>query len=316
MRRHARRLVTTTITTLLTLLIISGLLLATPDASFADAEDAAAAWEPHRADLEGLLTTVGFDFGPRVEDGDLRRAAASLGIRLGDDITADDAEALLAAYRDRAALVLAAFGGGEDRTVPQGLGNVAERLGLPVGALLGPFDLQRMVEATEERAEERARTPRFAAVDGLKLRAPSHETVLVGFHQSWDPAARQLDPVEDVAMMTLPSRGRGTPRRSAADISVPEGEEVVAPVSGEVVEVGHYALYGRYPDVRIRIVPDGHPDLVVSLLHVSDPTVTAGDTVAAGETPVAGTATAFPFSSQIDRFAGRLPHVHIEVSSP
>lgn len=320
MRHHARRLVAVTVPTLLTLLVLPGLLLATPGVSSADEDDTTAAWETHRAELEDLLTTIRFDFGRHVDDRDLRRAAASLGIRFEGDVTAADVEDLLAAYRDRAALVLAAFGGGEDPAVPEGLGGVAERLGLPVGALLGPFDLQRMVAATEERAEERAaerqRTPRFAAVDALELRTVSHEAVLVGFHQSWDPGARQLDAVEDTAMMTLPSRGRGTSRRSAADISVPEGVEIVAPVSGEVVEVGHYALYGRYPDVLIRIVPDEHPDLVVSVLHVSEPTVQVGDAVVAGETPLAETATTFPFTSQIDRFAGRLPHVHLEVSSP
>jgi hypothetical protein len=88
---------------------------------------------------------------------------------------------------------------------------------------------------------------------------------------------------------------------------------VLSPVSGRVVEVKRYALYGRYPDARIRIVPDQNPQMLVTVLHVSDPTVRVGSRVRGGRTEIAKRATKFPFVSQIDRFAGPYPHVHIEV---
>lgn len=79
-----------------------------------------------------------------------------------------------------------------------------------------------------------------------------------------------------------------------------------------------YTLYGQHADVRVEIEPAGRPDLRVVMIHVSDVQVEVGDMLTGGESVVAGSATPFPFESQIDRFTeevgGRaLPHVHLEV---
>ncbi len=171
-------------------------------------------------------------------------------------------------------------------------------------------------DAVSRLSEAHARAlPVFASVAGVEMRLPSYRTVLVGFHQASFAPARQMSShnASLVDMTILPSRGRPTGRRSAVDVAVLPDTPVMAPVSGRVVEVKRYALYGRYPDVRIRIVPAADTSMLVTVLHVTGAHVRVGDRVSAGETVLADHATQFPFASQIDRFAGRHPHVHIEV---
>jgi biotin carboxyl carrier protein len=111
----------------------------------------------------------------------------------------------------------------------------------------------------------------------------------------------------------LASRHRAGAATSAVDISMVHGEEVVSPVTGTVTAVSPYSLYGRTPDVIIEIVPEDRPDQVVRAMHVEGVDVAVGDRVEAGETTLAASARQLPFASQIDRFAGRHPHLHLEV---
>ncbi|HEX2025123.1 MAG TPA: hypothetical protein VHH92_01880, partial [Actinomycetota bacterium] len=109
------------------------------------------------------------------------------------------------------------------------------------------------------------------------------------------------------------SRGRDTPATSAADLVLPKGTPVFAPVDGVVSRVRRYRLYRRYPDVRLEIVPYGSPDLLVVMLHVGAVPLRRGDEVIASTT-VVGAARRLPFESQVDRYVrGRYPHVHLEV---
>lgn len=184
----------------------------------------------------------------------------------------------------------------------------------------------------------------MAHVQGVRLVVPAdpEATRLVGFHEAnggtteiLEPAAPLADnhnrsapvtshgsaseaPAHTPETVVLPSRGRGSHAASAVDVALPQGVEVLSPVTGRVVSVSEYMLYGRHPDTIIELEPAGRPDLRVVVLHVSDAKVAPGDHVVAGTTPLAGTATALPFSSQIDRFVaaadgGAKPHVHIEV---
>jgi hypothetical protein len=73
---------------------------------------------------------------------------------------------------------------------------------------------------------------------------------------------------------------------SAADVGAKVGTTVYSPVSGTVLGVRGYELYGRYPDIEIHIMPTGHPELDVVLLHTYDPSVRAGEEVTAGVTPL------------------------------
>ncbi|MDX1658911.1 MAG: M23 family metallopeptidase [Nitriliruptorales bacterium] len=206
-----------------------------------------------------------------------------------------------------------------------------------LGPELRPVPPAPVPTATGADRERTALRP-LARIDDLELLLPSPRTAMVGFHESFNAAAVELTPattpeddhgskpLPDVsddataqAGIILPSRGRPGGATSAVDIAVPAGEPVLAPLSGEVVAVSPYFLYGKHPDVRIDVIPEGRPDLRVVFVHVSDVAVEPGDRIVAGETTIARSATALPFESQIDRFVraatgATTPHVHIEVN--
>lgn len=175
-------------------------------------------------------------------------------------------------------------------------------------------------EAVDDPASESTRAPArtgiFAHVDGLDLHRPSDDLVLVGFHQASRPGSLAMEPMGE-ATRVLPSRGRPYPRTSAADIVLVDDDAVRAPVTGRVVEVESYALYGRHPDRRVTIRPKGRPEVRVVLLHVEGVRVEVGDRVEGGETVIARTARAFPFRSQVDEETAphAWPHVHLEVKA-
>lgn len=168
----------------------------------------------------------------------------------------------------------------------------------------------------------------FATVDGLELLEPSTEIEALGFHEG-STQGRSLHPVGRVvsneSRMTAPadvagpdyrilaSRGRGVGASTAVDIAMAEDVPVQSLVSGTVVSVSEYSLYGRTSDVLIEIVPAGEDDVKVQIFHVRAPQVAAGDQVVAGETVLAHPRQ-LPFGSQIDRHVGKAgPHIHVQV---
>lgn len=174
----------------------------------------------------------------------------------------------------------------------------------------------------------------FARHDAMHLFTPSADPVHVGFHEAAYPVALGMIPLgralandnggkyqlppftpTDQKYMVLSSRGRAHHPTSAVDIVMRPGEPVRSVVTGMVVEVKRYALYGRYPDGMIRIRSAEDNGKIVSMLHMTGLKVHVGQQVLAGETIVADTATSFPFLSQIDYYVGGepRPHVHIEV---
>jgi hypothetical protein len=170
----------------------------------------------------------------------------------------------------------------------------------------------------------------FAAVAGQPLLLPG-PVVGVGFHESGSPRALPLTPVgmpttnlnapkielppaaPGPEYMVMPTRRRPHGATTAVDLRMDHGVTVTSPVDGTVETVADYPLYGRFPDQLIEIVPEGRPDLLVRVLHVEGATVEAGQTVVAAETAIASTTRQLPFGSQIDRYSGEGPHVHIEV---
>lgn len=159
----------------------------------------------------------------------------------------------------------------------------------------------------------------FATAGQVTLLLPGATVELIGFHESNHDGARQLDllPAE-VAVTTLDSRGRGTGRRTAADIVVDPAAEVRSPVSGTVVRGGGYTLYCRHRDEFVVIEPTERPGWEVKVLHIDGLRVEVGDRVVAGETVIADHATILPFLSQVDGLTASpsWPHVHIEVVDP
>lgn len=146
---------------------------------------------------------------------------------------------------------------------------------------------------------------------------PAGLVELVGFHQASHPGSQSIIPVSSgLRTMLLSSRGRGTPRYSAADIVVPPGEPLRSPVTGTVVAASQYVLYCAHQDKLVYIEPDGLPGWQVRLFHVAGDIPAVGSRVVAGETIVAsGGANPLPFESQIDEFTAEpsWPHVHLEV---
>jgi murein DD-endopeptidase MepM/ murein hydrolase activator NlpD len=160
-----------------------------------------------------------------------------------------------------------------------------------------------------------SRTAVFATVGALDLHLPAHETIVTGFHQASTPGSQAMTPVS--GHRVLPSRGRGYPATSAVDVVMVDDQPVRSPVSGTVVAVEGYSLYGRYPDSRIRIRPHDDRNLRVVILHLGGVEVEVGDEVEAGVTELAKRARRFPFRSQVDAETKpeSWPHVHYEVKA-
>lgn len=171
---------------------------------------------------------------------------------------------------------------------------------------------------------------RLATVRGVDLYSPSPAALAHGFHEGstqsvgLEPVGEPVDnprgidlpkkSKDGVRYVVMPSRGRAAGPTSAVDVAMDAGVEVASPVTGTVLDVSNYALYGRTNDVMVRIRPEQNPDVLVVVFHVVDPAVGPGDEVVAGETPIAASARPLPFSSQVDRWAGKAgPHVHIQV---
>ena len=182
---------------------------------------------------------------------------------------------------------------------------------------------QTVVTAVSPPAPRKVTNPRwtpFAVGGGVTLKQPASHVERVAFHQSNHDGARQLDPLETAASpITLETRERETPSRTAADIVVHPAAEIRSPVTGKVKRSGTYVLYCKYSDDYVVVEPDDHPGWEVKILHIDGVRVRAGARVVAGETVIAPRATPLPFKSQVDELTSAQPpwpHVHIEVIDP
>jgi murein DD-endopeptidase MepM/ murein hydrolase activator NlpD len=155
----------------------------------------------------------------------------------------------------------------------------------------------------------------FATAGDLEVRMPVSRYETVGFHESGHDGAFQLQVVTIDDWLTLPSRGRGTGSRTAADIVVPIGEPVLAPIDGTVIRAGTYTLYCDHSDSFVVIEPDGRPGWELKIFHFDGLGVQVGDTVVAASTQIGTQGKVLPFESQVDAYTAEPsnPHVHIEV---
>jgi hypothetical protein len=177
--------------------------------------------------------------------------------------------------------------------------------------------------------------PVFARSDGVALRLVSAEAFAVAFHEASYRDATGLRPMGRCSLcrnrlkfsppeprdagleyIVTDTRGRETPATAAADLVLPRGADVFAPVTGTVTGLRRYRLYSRHPDVRVEITPDQAPHRRVVMLHLAAVGVHRGQQVEASVTRI-GSVRGFPFESQVDRYIrGRYPHVHLEVKNP
>lgn len=198
------------------------------------------------------------------------------------------------------------------------------------------------VSAAEPQAEVVARPlPVFAVAGGVRLRLPSARPVLIAYHEASMPRRLALRPLGScrvcrngskfqprrvgpaaIEYAVMDTRGRAGPATSAVDVVLRRRDRVFSPVTGTVKAVLRYRLYGRYPDVRVALRPQGRTDRAVILIHLREVRLRPGQQVVASVT-VLGRARPFRFESQVDRYARRLtqrgarfPHTHIEVKRP
>ena len=161
-------------------------------------------------------------------------------------------------------------------------------------------------------------TPIFAYYRRVKLHLPIAMKKLteVGFHQAENPWALPLKTSMKNANLGLAAKNRSTGRDRAAEPSGPKavmtglvlrmwrsgrsgrpdtavdvgalaGTTIMAPVTGTVVNIRPYLLYGQYRDYELHIHPDNTTGLDVVMIHVTDLSCKPGQRVIGGLTPVA-----------------------------
>jgi murein DD-endopeptidase MepM/ murein hydrolase activator NlpD len=171
----------------------------------------------------------------------------------------------------------------------------------------------------------------FAQAKGLVVYVPTRHMLGIGYHEAATSGALSLTPLgrctsnDNKARIRTPkatagpdyvilkSRHRVQRPTTAADIAMPKGATVLAPISGRVVQVAAYRLYKYWLDYRIVIRPGGGSRLRVIMIHLTDIRVHKGQLVVAAVTPI-GHPRVFPFKSDINDYVGAgVPHVHLEV---
>lgn len=160
-------------------------------------------------------------------------------------------------------------------------------------------------------------TPIFARYRSLQIRLPVSVKNLteVGFHQAAYPYALHMSTPLTEADNSDTKDAHGTGRDpskqptgadavlegkfirmwrarpgepdTASDIGAPPGADVYAPVSGTIVKIKKYKLYGKCDDYEIHIQPDGWSDLDLVMIHVGDLSAEVGDEVVGGVTRIA-----------------------------
>lgn len=199
-------------------------------------------------------------------------------------------------------------------------------------------------------------TPLFASYRSLRLHLPVAEEAVttLAFHQASSPVALHMDslltemsvkavakskttalPAKEAtqgadveaaeygaptiynggAIRLWRSNRRGAPD-TAADIGAKPGTVVLAPVSGTVIAVRAYKLYGKHADTEVHIKPDGWPEVDVVLIHISDVSVKVGDRVEGGITPVARVRRLSQYVTHqlSDYTPDKGDHVHIQLN--
>jgi murein DD-endopeptidase MepM/ murein hydrolase activator NlpD len=269
-------------------------------------------------------------------------AAAASGLLLtapGAGATASAATGLTRELREQLEPELTAIADAvdDDTGGPPGTARARRQTVAPVATVRPPSDLGQSavpVAATGDTdaddADDAADVTEVARLGDVRVVTEDATTELVGFHENNDVAALDLEPATDLhepepdgadaeaeVPIQLPTRGRAGGPTSAVDVAVTTGEPVASPLSGEVVEVADFALYGSTRDLLVRIRSDEDPSVVATVFHLDGARVAVGDHVEAGATVIADEARQLPFESQIDRFTAAVhgdaaPHYHLE----
>jgi biotin carboxyl carrier protein len=199
-------------------------------------------------------------------------------------------------------------------TLPLDASSSSSAGNVPAGAAHAQASSSREIFRSANKAP--APTPYFASYGRLKLRLPVETKRLteIGFHQASYPwAMRMKTPLKDAT--NADARGKqGTGRETstqptgadaflvgrvirmwrnrpgkpdtAGDVGAKPGSAVISPVTGTVVKIKSYKLYGKWADYEMHITPDGFDNIDIVMIHISNPTVKVGQRVDAGITRV------------------------------
>jgi hypothetical protein len=161
-------------------------------------------------------------------------------------------------------------------------------------------------------------TPLIATRDSLKIHSPisANHITEIEFHQASYDTALQLTPLLTVVDAQKVADQHGTTHipadqqptgdvpligetistwrldsvgdeMTSVDVGALAGTDVYAPVTGTVVKIKSYSLYGLLDDFEIHIQSRDHPGLDVVMLHVEDLSIKEGDQVIGGATRIA-----------------------------
>ena len=128
-------------------------------------------------------------------------------------------------------------------------------------------------------------TPIFAAYKSLQLRLPVAVSDLteVGFHQ----AAYTYALHTTTTLAEADNSDTRAAHTTGRETSTQPGSDVFSPVSGTVIKIKPYKLYGKHDDFEIHIQPKGWPAIDLVIIHVTDLSVAVGDEVVGGVTRIA-----------------------------
>ena len=196
-------------------------------------------------------------------------------------------------------------------------------------------------------AAKASATPIFAHYKSLQLHLPVAMSSLteIGFHQASYAWALPMKTTMKDAVLSKIATTRSTGRDRAAEPSGPDavmtgyvlrmwrnrpgkpdtaadvgalaGTTILSPVTGTVVRIKPYKLYGRYPDYEMHIIPDGTSGLDIVMIHLTDISCSVGQRVEAGITPVAKIRKfSNKFHDQLaDYTQSPGDHVHVQVNN-
>ncbi|MCL2826222.1 MAG: M23 family metallopeptidase [Eggerthellaceae bacterium] len=161
-------------------------------------------------------------------------------------------------------------------------------------------------------------TPLIATCNGLNIHSPilPRELTEIEFHQASYDDALPLTPLLTIVDADTVEENHGTkhipwqdqpygdaplvgeavsterldsdgPDMACADVGAKAGTYVYAPITGTVVNIKTYSLYGLLDDYELHIQSPDHPELDVVVLHITDLMVKVGDQVYGGCTRIA-----------------------------
>ena len=124
-------------------------------------------------------------------------------------------------------------------------------------------------------------TPLVTIVDAQTV-ADNHGTTHIPYQDQ--PTGDKPMVAQAVSTWRLDSYGA---EMTAVDVGTKAGTVAYAPVTGTVVKIKTYSLFGLIDDYELHIQNPDHPELDVVVLHIDNLKVKVGDKVFGGCTPIA-----------------------------